>query len=1548
MPFIASALDTAFLVAILASAFISPPPSNPCACDCTCGRKYRLPAQYASDVKSAGNEQARHAGSEELAVTGEEETEQQEVAVTGEEEAEQQEVAVTGKEEAEQQVVADAAVAISPLQPSLLEADSAPVPEETEQQEVAVTGEEEAEQQEVAVTGKEEAEQQVVADAAVAISPLQPSLLEADSAPVPEETEQQVVAVTGEEEAEKQVVAETGEEEAEQQVVADAAVAISPLQPSLLEADSVPVPIQSSIPQPASPEIHAQPAISPKEPEELTKLPTPVSSVDQTEFEDDGSNLEVDMTTPTTSPGQQLNRRVNDDDMGNERYTTVAKPQNTREDPKLDKPISAYQGRPLPPHQVRSSEDTNDPNYDYRFSLSDTLGATSRKANKAKFVCRLCNKQFKNQIALQSHHTSVHSLPAKPVQRRMSGIQSRDIQTSPIVAPPATEKASSLDDGFEPQTMCDVCQEDFGNITTLRQHKQEKHSWAVLCPECLMFFNQAQEATDHYQLIHGIAPTNLLKTQRMLDTLKKPAPTPDPVHFPPLAPVPPRKRDYQILASYDSHIIRKEHHCSRCDMVFSDAWELDEHVNSPYSHGGANLTPDNFPPLSSDRAHIEPLSNSNLNSDLNAQPKPSSTYPAYPQSAWDSSMPAFSLASPLADSPQSVHGVVAEAKLTTEEDEEVSGESASVAMFKQSSIGEKPLEHDVLEEAPKIHQVEAEVKQVNVQAEAVEEGEAQKEQSGEQAKAVSEPGSDNPLPVSKAFSPESEGFDENLETIDSSVTGALSSVDGSSSVASRDLLPTAPIHPKPLDTPTSMSGASSHSEEKPAAPFVSKAAKRRLLKNSQLSKAEKKALAKEVYRGAPKPKKVKQPKAQKLDAFFSSDEDFDEELPSDCEMLGGDTARYSVQLQILKGKEPQQASRQVEDAAAAPEIKAPNGRGALPMSLYAEARSNLPAKRYEVDSDDELDDSAVQSEKRSSSDAVEGTFVVEPPAPSDLEPIQNEEEVIEIRRAPYKSHSPYDDWSDEEEEPAIDPDALSESVEKPTQLVEASTESAIVIPSDSQEPATTPVHTLPEGVQLLFGDKVREPEDYPLPPSPVWEASAYDGPIEDFDAIRASIRAGQASVSEQDASAVSLAISEGSSDNSSQTRTALEDVGAGDVDAVAAASAILEIRESPVESHKTEEISQDSDREGTPGLSSSLITPNTPLSSNSSQNHSEDEHTFQREVGGHSSEDDRSRDRYIYNFAPPELETAWAPARSTENSWADFDQDEAEIARRLAELEAEQAAVAAKEFDNGLPDLDQAAMIGNIEFQVPSFDFSESDTITASDTPPQKLSASEVENKEVIVTPTEPTLSPSIPATTGRGVWDAAHEVTRIVISRKAAAPPLDLAPVRHPSDEYAGQWTNNAPRYQNQARRDGPNGHHSTGGQGSNVYRSRGSGWQPEAARRNSQGISALAKMRSTRPEVLAREAEQAKRANSTSVRSSSFYATDDSGWFSLDGLGENVYDMDSGWNLDRRQSVGRRGSGIPRSVNSSTGSDGRPSSPMGTNEWGALPEVQGDTGGW
>ncbi|ODN97199.1 hypothetical protein I350_08179 [Cryptococcus amylolentus CBS 6273] len=926
-------------------------------------------------------------------------------------------------------------------------------------------------------------------------------------------------------------------------------------------------------------------------------------------------------------------------------------------------------------------------------------------------------------------------------------------------------------------------------------------------------------------------------------------------------------------------------------------------------------------------------------------------------------MPAFSLASRLANSPQSVHGVVAEAKLTTEEDEEVSGESVSVAMSKQSSIGEKPFEHDVLEEAPKIHQVEAEVEQVNVQAEAVEEGEAQKEPSGEQAKAVSEPGSEPntpPFQSQEPFSHETEGFDEDSETFDSSVTGALSSVDGSSSVASRDLLPTAPIHPKPLDTPTSMSVTSSHSQEEPAVPSVSKAAKRRLLKNPQLSKAEKKALAREVYRGASQPKKPKQPKAQKLDAFFSSDEDFDEELPSDCEKLVGDVADYGVQVQILKEKAQQQASRQVEDATV-PEIKAPNGRGALPMSLYAEARSNLPAKRYEVDSDDELDDSAVQSEKEPSSDAVEGTVVIEPPAPSDLEPIQDEEEVIEIRRAPYKSHSPYDDWSDEEEEPAIDPVTLSESVEKvdllPTQLVEASAESAIVIPSDSQELATTPVHTLPEGVQLLFGDKVREPEDYPLPPSPVWEASAYDGPIEDFDAIRAPIRAGQASVSEQDASAVSLAISEGPSDNSSQTGTALEDVGGGDVDAVAAASAILAIRESPVESHETEEISRDFNREGTPGLSSSLITPNTPLSSNSSQNYSEDEHTFQREVDGHSSEDDRSRDRYMFNLAPPELETAWAPARSTEESWADFDQDEAEIARRLAELEAEQAAVAAKEFDNGLPDLDQEALIGNIEFQVPSFDFSESDTMTASDTPPQELSDNEVENKEVIVSPTEPTPSRAIPATTGRGVWDAAHEVTRIAIAAKAAAPPLDLAPVRHHSNEYAGQWTNNPPRYQNQARRDGPNRHHSTRGQGSDVYRSRGSGQQPEAARRNSQGVSALAKMRTARPEVLkaryeledGREAEQANRANTTSVRSSSFDATDDnSGWFSHDGRGENVYDMDSGWNLDRRESVGRGGSGIPRSVKPSKGSDGRPSSPINTNEWGAMLELQEDTAGW
>ncbi|ODN76112.1 hypothetical protein L202_06044 [Cryptococcus amylolentus CBS 6039] len=395
------------------------------------------------------------------------------------------------------------------------------------------------------------------------------------------------VAVTGEKEAvtgEEKAV--TGEGEAEQQVVADAAVAISPLQPSLLEADSAPVPMQSSNPQPASPEIHAQPAISPKEPEELTKLPTPVSSVDQTKFEDGGSNLEVDMITPTTSPGQQSNRRGIDDDMGNEQYTTVVKPRSTRENPKLEKPQSVYQGRPLPPHQVRSSEDTTDPNYDYRFSLRDTMGATSLKNNKAETVCRSCNKQFKSLSALQMHHKSVHSLPSKPVQRRMSNTPARVIQTPPIVAPFATEKAISLDDGFEPQNMCDVCQADFTNITTLRQHKQEKHSWAVLCPECLMFFNQAQEATDHYQLIHGIAPTSLLKTQRMLDTLKKPAPNPDPIRYPPLAPVPPKKREYQILASYDSHIIRKEHHCSQCEMVFSDASELDEHANSPYSHGG--------------------------------------------------------------------------------------------------------------------------------------------------------------------------------------------------------------------------------------------------------------------------------------------------------------------------------------------------------------------------------------------------------------------------------------------------------------------------------------------------------------------------------------------------------------------------------------------------------------------------------------------------------------------------------------------------------------------------------------------------------------------------------------------------------------------------------------------------------------------------------------------------------------------------------------------------------------------------------------------------
>ncbi|WWD22378.1 hypothetical protein CI109_106869 [Kwoniella shandongensis] len=276
--------------------------------------------------------------------------------------------------------------------------------------------------------------------------------------------------------------------------------------------------------------------------------------------------------------------------------------QREEQQPKDEKRI--WEGRPLPPHFDRSSNA-----FDAFRSSNLTLGG-KRKRNEESW-CSLCSKKFSSVTALQQHNSVLHDFASGP-SNAMSAPKSRS--ASPVNS--TTSMTASI---------CEVCFEEYDTNYALRRHKTDKHPWSMLCGECLVTFNHAQDARDHYELVHGTTNIDFRRTQRMLDTLKEATPPP---------PVP-------ITVTYKSHVVHSSYGCTECGMVFGHPAELAAHVSSPFSHGGAHLTAEDFPPLSTSI-------NATVDTDLEISQVSSdrgTTILERVPNAWDdTSMPSFILA----------------------------------------------------------------------------------------------------------------------------------------------------------------------------------------------------------------------------------------------------------------------------------------------------------------------------------------------------------------------------------------------------------------------------------------------------------------------------------------------------------------------------------------------------------------------------------------------------------------------------------------------------------------------------------------------------------------------------------------------------------------------------------------------------------------------------------------------------------------------------------------------------------------------------------------
>lgn len=753
------------------------------------------------------------------------------------------------------------------------------------------------------------------------------------------------------------------------------------------------------------------------------------------------------------------------------------------------------------------------------------------------------------------------------------------------------------------------------------------------------------------------------------------------------------------------------------------------------------------------------------------------------------------------------------------------------------------------------------------------------------------------------------------------------------------------------------------------------------------SKAAKKAMARQLYRNAPKqPKQPKKAKSkQKTQEFFESDEDIDFELPSDFEQLTGMPSEFGVSVTFIdEGSRPLKKKINVQD-----DLTSSNS---IPKSLYSTARAklDLPPATYQHESDEE-DVPGVVVEKQ--------VTAVAPEARSPA----FDEEVIEIRRTIYAPR--YDDYSDEEK-----PEVDSASAEKhspemgfndATQEEEQkkNTQAPLAEPIISNTLQAPIVTDIPEMVESLFVTHVTPPDlagseratydqlsekarssngeaEEPFEPSSglqldqhLSETTAPStavkimGPAETVEGTEAVDEV----IAEQAPLFFDLAFVEVDAERDVSTEITLpSEAAARPLEATNDTEHEGPIGEA-IEADSSGRIDGDAEGKTPPELyqvdpsftPAPLIQP-LPLPSDLP----DPDDGFAQPIFAHdqapglahalqSSHPDNS-ERTAVADSPKQLAESVQIASSTlpvmegtgaeaarEEELAAIEVEEADrAAQALAEAEAEFAAAAAV---IPLVKEDEPSMIGNIEFSVPSFTFSESNTATITSTPLSLSTSEKHEEGQVEVDTTEPEQSlPSI-APADDDHWAESEEVYRIAIANRSR-PPLNLAPIRD-RDSYGDD--SRPFRFPPNRRINNHNPTRKRNSTGSN-------GWGPKPIPRPfKNSTNALEKMRSAMSEV---EDERAKdrerRKGATSIRSSSFSGADESGWISMDSksyhndhYGGSVSrygdDGDSEWRPYDRQGWGdNRRTSVSNSITTPTPQN---------NNWGSLPGLaDGDTGGW
>ncbi|OCF36098.1 hypothetical protein I316_01970 [Kwoniella heveanensis BCC8398] len=250
-----------------------------------------------------------------------------------------------------------------------------------------------------------------------------------------------------------------------------------------------------------------------------------------------------------------------------------------------------YSERPLPPHLDRSVADWKSPHL--TASGKRKYNVKQQQQEKEEVWCNPCAKRFGSTTALHQHRAVIHSAMTSSTGKHNLGHFNPEIDTSALV--------------------CEVCYEEFANSFAVRQHKKECHPWSLLCNPCLITFAHAQDARDHYELVHNSKPINVGRTQRMLDHLQYRKADPSAVFNPVLEPTTADADTWleysatgqgqrslpadHVVKTYHIHTVSSHYECSECHMVLGDPRELAIHQNSPMAHGGANLTSDDFPPL---------------------------------------------------------------------------------------------------------------------------------------------------------------------------------------------------------------------------------------------------------------------------------------------------------------------------------------------------------------------------------------------------------------------------------------------------------------------------------------------------------------------------------------------------------------------------------------------------------------------------------------------------------------------------------------------------------------------------------------------------------------------------------------------------------------------------------------------------------------------------------------------------------------------------------------------------------------------------------------